>query len=175
MNESCFWKIMCTLPTSKKEFDVMESLMERDVYTRRCQCPPIFPQPTIEVSCGFLCPSSWGSPGVLGSKCPQKWPILDKGQETIDKDPISLTLSGTARYGSTRSLGGPQLPSVIVLLLPQFLLAFLLSLSHILLFHVLLPGIISKPLVPSSLLQHLLLGGGNPNPTGHHNWYLIHF
>lgn len=32
MNESCVWKIMCTLPTSKKEFDVMEGLTERCLY-----------------------------------------------------------------------------------------------------------------------------------------------
>lgn len=87
---------------------------------------------------------------------------MDEGQETVDKDPSSLTLSGTARYGSTQSLGGPWLPSVITLSLPQFLLTLLPSLSHVLLFHVLLPGIISKPLVPRSLFQPSTFGRREP-------------
>lgn len=176
MNESCFWKLICTLPTSKKESDVMENLMERYVYTRSWLLDN-----ASALALLYSLSLPWRSPVVScdswGGAAQKFWglsvPRSDLQWTGDGKDLSSLTLSVTANYGSTQSLGSSPLPSLITHSLPQFLLASLPSLSNVLLFHVLLPEIISKPLVPNSLFQHLLLGGGTQLHQNYYNWYLI--
>lgn len=84
----------------------------------------------------------------------------------VDRDSISLILSGTARHGSTQSLRGRTSVALsdthlFIVTLPVSS-SFLVSLPSLL---TVFPGITNKPLASNNSFQCLLLEGGNPNTT----------
>ena len=109
---------MHTRPPSKREFDVVKSLL--CLYQELvvgllggCGSPGLpWRAPGHNAWTGLWLPVA-PQGGQLTSETPQESPPTLEGQEMGDKDPSSSALSGAAGQGSTSSLGGPQLPLVI--------------------------------------------------------------